>query len=211
MDGGDAAGGTAGDAAGGTAGVDGGDAAGGTAGVDGGDASGGTSGNDASPDVTVDTGVDVAVDTGVDVAVDTGVDTGGPDAGIGSIVLNEIQPNNPDHVELYNRGATNVDLTGWTILDAEDSGGARPYTFPSGTTIAAGGYFTITTTLGFGLGEPDQVRLFNASGQVVDSYSWTDSPEPVTESFSRCPNGTGAFAERPETQGSPGTANDCPP
>ena len=61
----------------------------------------------------------------------------------GPIVINEIhydpdiktQP--AEFVELYNNGATAVDLSGWRFADGID------FTFPSGVTIPAGGYVLV--------------------------------------------------------------------
>jgi Lamin Tail Domain/CotH kinase protein len=64
------------------------------------------------------------------------------------IVINEIMyhqapQQNPlvesdeEWIELYNRGASPVDLTGWTIQDAID------YAFPTNTIIPAGGYLVV--------------------------------------------------------------------
>jgi len=60
-----------------------------------------------------------------------------------NIVINEIMYDAPsdqgtaEFIELYNRGAETVDLTGWKIAD-----GVR-FDFPVGTTIAPGGYLVI--------------------------------------------------------------------
>ncbi len=58
--------------------------------------------------------------------------------------------------------------------------------------------------LGFGLGTPDSVRLFDASGTLVETYSWT--PHAAT-TYGRCPNGTGEFATT--TVSTKGAANNC--
>ena len=46
----------------------------------------------------------------------------------------------PDLIELYNDGPTSVDLSGMAI---SDTAGQRKFTFPSGTTIAAGQYLVL--------------------------------------------------------------------
>jgi hypothetical protein len=80
-----------------------------------------------------------------------------PGASFGQIVINElvedeqdfettdITPDTREFVELYNSGATPVDLTGWTLglwdLDTGTQGVVD--TLPGGSMIAAGGYFVI--------------------------------------------------------------------
>jgi len=61
----------------------------------------------------------------------------------GAIVINEIH-SNPDvktesveYVELYNNGSQTVNLSGWYFSDGIS------YTFPVGTTLAAGGYLVV--------------------------------------------------------------------
>ena len=123
-------------------------------------------------------------------------------------MINEIESDpNPDWVEFYNRGSSTVTLTGWTVRDDDPNNTA--YTFPAGTTIAPGAYFVVTV-LGFGLGNGDTVSLFN-NGVLADQHVYT-AHASTGNSWSRCPNGTGAFAPRPPTQGAgQGAVNDCPP
>jgi hypothetical protein len=60
-----------------------------------------------------------------------------------SIVINEVMfdpPSNQiegEYLELFNRGAQPVDLSGWRLAEAID------FTFPLGTTIAPGGYLAV--------------------------------------------------------------------
>lgn len=58
--------------------------------------------------------------------------------------------------------------------------------------------------MGFGLGSPDAVRLFDQQGTLVDSYTWTPH---ATTTYGRCPNGTGAFVTMNTT--TKGAANNC--
>lgn len=84
----------------------------------------------------------------------------------------------PDIVELYNAGSSAISLAGYKLTDDGTSDSAT-YTFPSGTTLAAGAYLTVyatTSTLSFGLNagfqldaEGDAVNLYDASGTLVDS------------------------------------------
>jgi hypothetical protein len=108
------------------------------------------------------------------------------------VVVNEVESNGGvpgDWIELYNRGTTVVNLSGFVVKDNDDS---RTTTFPAGTTIAAGGFLVIEEAqLGFGLGAADAARLFEPSGALVDSYTWTAH---ATTTYGRCPDGTGPFS-----------------
>jgi hypothetical protein len=90
-----------------------------------------------------------------------GVDEGIP------IVINEIHYN-PDlayelveFIELYNAGNQAVDLSGWYFSDGVS------YTFPSGTTLAAGAYLVIT--------EDASVRTVSPTTSVHDKYGTAES------------------------------------
>jgi hypothetical protein len=108
-----------------------------------------------------------------------------------------------DWVELFNPGDTAVDLSGYVFRGSNDS---RGYTLPAGSVIAAGGYLVLEeAAFGFGLGAPDGARLFDTSGALADSYSWTTH---AATTYGRCPNGSGAFtATLAPTKGA---ANACP-
>ena len=96
-------------------------------------------------------------------------------------------------------------LTGWHMTDNDPT---HVYAFPSGTTIAAHGYLAIDMGdggFGFGLGSTDEVHLYNAADQEVDSHGWATADGVNT--LSRCPNGTGAMVERPATRNA---VNNCP-
>ena len=91
------------------------------------------------------------------------------------MVINEIESSGGspgDWVELFNKGTSAVDMSGWMFRDSDDT---RAYTLPAGTIIAAGGYLVLdeTTNFSFGLGQPDSARLFAADGvTVIDSHTW---------------------------------------
>ncbi|MEU6312168.1 lamin tail domain-containing protein [Streptomyces sp. NPDC047014] len=106
-----------------------------------------------------------------------------------------------DSIELYNKGTAAVDLSGWVLKDDKDS---SSYTIASGTTLAAGAFRTFDVHGSFGLGSEDKARLYLPSGRtLVDSFSWTTHSAP---SWSRCPDGTGAFRAAALTLGG---ANSC--
>jgi hypothetical protein len=117
------------------------------------------------------------------------------------IVINEINYNSPDDldvedwVELYNGYEVPVDVSGWVFNDGEDR---RPYIIPGRTIIAPGGYLVLCRdtfqfrqafpqvenyigNFGFGLSRGGElIRLYNASGALVDSLSYDDeSPWPL--------------------------------
>jgi len=106
-------------------------------------------------------------------------------------------------VELYNSGASPVDLSGFVFRDNDDT---HTYSIPTGTTIPASGYLVLDeAAFGFGLGSADSARLFDTTGAVVDSYTWTAH---ATTTYGRCPNGSGAFTTT--IASTKGTANACP-
>ncbi|MFD8819553.1 lamin tail domain-containing protein, partial [Streptomyces sp. NPDC059627] len=106
-----------------------------------------------------------------------------------------------DSVELYNKGTATVDLSGWILRDDNDS---STYAIAAGTTLAPGGFVAFDVHNAFGLGSDDEARLYLADGTtLVDSFGWTQHSDP---SWSRCPDGTGAFSSAAVTLGA---ANDC--
>src|SRR4051812_44117687 len=89
------------------------------------------------------------------------------------IRINEIESQDAgggnDWVELTNTGAATVDIGNYVL---RDSGAANPTTIPAGTMLAPGAYFA--TDSNAGLGNPDEVRLFDNGGTLIDSYSFAD-------------------------------------
>jgi hypothetical protein len=108
-----------------------------------------------------------------------------------------------DFFEIYNYGATTVDLSGWK-WDDDSASFTDPAnaTFASGTTIAAGqrlvvaastdaaafktawglGSDVATVALGGpGLGSGDAVVLFNASGSVVSAINYSTTSKTATD------------------------------
>jgi len=109
-----------------------------------------------------------------------------------------------DWIEFFNFGPTPVNVSGYVVKDNNDT---RTATIPAGTTIAAGAFYVFDTesaTGGFGLGSDDAARLFDVSGTLVDSYSWTAH---AVITYGRCPDGTGAFQST--SVSTRGAANVC--
>ncbi len=121
------------------------------------------------------------------------------------IKVNEVESSGGtpgDWIELYNVGTVTVDLSGFIVKDNDDN---RTTTLPAGSTIAPGAFFVIEeTTLNFGLGSADAARIFDATGVLIDSYSWS-AHAPTT--YGRCPDGTGGFSTT--TTSTKGAANNC--
>jgi uncharacterized protein (TIGR03437 family) len=121
------------------------------------------------------------------------------------VKINEVESDGGtpgDWVELYNPGAVPVDLSGFVVRDKDDT---HTYLIPAGTAIPASGYLVFDeAALGFGLGSGDSARLFDSTGALVDSYTWTAH---ATSTYGRCPNGSGAFTTT--TTSTKGTANAC--
>ncbi|MBT2471282.1 lamin tail domain-containing protein [Streptomyces sp. ISL-66] len=106
-----------------------------------------------------------------------------------------------DSIELYNKGTTPVDLSGWILKD--DSSSSK-YKISSGTTLAPGAFRAFDVRSSFGLGSSDEARLYLPDGStLVDGFTWSKHSEP---SWSRCADGTGTFKAAALTLGAP---NDC--
>ncbi|MFK0043602.1 lamin tail domain-containing protein [Streptomyces sp. NPDC090741] len=106
-----------------------------------------------------------------------------------------------DSIELFNKGTATVDISGWILKDDDKS---SKFKIPSGTVLAPGAARAFDVDAAFGLGSSDKARLYLPDGAtLVDSFSWSSHSSP---SWSRCPDGTGAFAKAALTLGAP---NDC--
>ncbi|MET9734619.1 lamin tail domain-containing protein [Streptomyces sp. NPDC006458] len=106
-----------------------------------------------------------------------------------------------DSIELYNKGTATIDVSGWVLKDDNNS---SSYKIASGTTLAPGAFRSFDVHAKFGLGSSDKARLYLADGStLVDSFTWSSHSAP---SWSRCPDGTGAFRSAALTLGA---ANNC--
>ncbi|MBN2543186.1 lamin tail domain-containing protein [bacterium] len=107
------------------------------------------------------------------------------------VVINEIMYNSistdTEYVELYNREADDIDISGWQIKDAT----ANRFTFPEGTIISGFSYLvvckdTLEIIGGYGIfnvignapyslnNDNDKVLLFDAIGFLMDSVMYYD-------------------------------------
>ena len=116
-----------------------------------------------------------------------------------AIVMNEAfsrgDDAKPDWIEVYNKSAAEIDISGYKIYDSGGFSGSKPKkVFPAGSVIPANGFLVIVVDddddSGFGLGSGgDDVWLENADGSVID-FVMIPALE-VTQSFGRI--GDGAF------------------
>ena len=89
----------------------------------------------------------------------------------GDVVINEVlakSDNTDDWIEIYNKGTSTVDLSGWSITD--DAGSEEvPWPFPAGTTIEAGGFLLIWANDGDG-GDLSADFKMSKDGETVTIY-----------------------------------------
>jgi beta-lactamase superfamily II metal-dependent hydrolase len=125
----------------------------------------------------------------------------------GEVVVNEILPapsGGTEWVELYNTTAGSLDLGGCFLDDIADGGGS-PYEIPAGTTIAAGGFWTVDFSSYYN-NSGDDVRLLKADGAtILDSYSYPSTGYDV--SWYRSPDG-GAWATSTDATPTKGASNN---
>lgn len=144
-------------------------------------------------------------------------DPGSPNIVINEFVADPGTTQGNEWVELYNSGATQIDLTGWTITD----GASTSLASLNSLSIGPGGYLKSDIT-GSKLNNPgDIIILKNASGVVIDYVAygnWNDgntadnAPRPLTgQSDGRCPDGSDTDADNTDFRifdvPTPGAAN----
>lgn len=92
-----------------------------------------------------------------------------------------------DYIELYNSGASPVDLSGHSLTD--NLGNPMKFVFPFGTIIPAGGFLVFDENqLGFSLSaNGESIGLFTPGGLVMDSVTFGPQQQNVSEG--RWPDG----------------------
>ncbi|HVS79682.1 MAG TPA: lamin tail domain-containing protein, partial [Candidatus Paceibacterota bacterium] len=136
------------------------------------------------------------------------------------VVLNEILPNpegddsqhglQGEWVELYNNGNTPVDLTGWKITDADGHSIplATTTTWNGRTTIGAkgGGLEWVVVMMNGQIlnNDGDTVSLYDADGNLVDSYTYSASVTDGDSDSNNTPDGGNGNPGGSETAGNEG-------
>ncbi len=158
------------------------------------------------------------------------------DAGFGALAVNEVRATGDDWLELMNTGTTTLDLSGLRVADLDETTGlpkvADAITVPAGTTLAPGAYLVVVAGVaapragvqtgclmgaaptcleaGFGLSgtRGDQVFVLGATTDAVLADAQYPAPPAVPDgsTWSRLPNGVGAFAVGTPTPGAENTA-----
>ncbi len=126
------------------------------------------------------------------------------------IVINELMADNnstaademgenEDWIELYNRGTSTVDLTGWYITDNAQN--LDKWAIPAGTMLAADDYLIVWADEDSAQGpmhanfklssSGEMVTLINASSFIADQIAFGQQQPDM--GFARVPNGTGNF------------------
>ena len=110
------------------------------------------------------------------------------------VVINEFSSNsNPEWVELYNTGASDIDITGWSLSDA-----SQPPQILSGI-ISTGGFFIFEKSAGWlNNSGGDTITLKDSADVVVDTLNYGSSDALGTpdsdESVGRIPDGSENWA-----------------
>lgn len=104
-----------------------------------------------------------------------------------SVRINELFPNpkneNDEWIELFNFGANQVALAGWTIRDTSKTG---KYVFGPNDTIIPDGFLVVPRSVSkLSLNNSDEtVSLLDPSGRVVDTVSYGKTTEGASYGFS---------------------------
>ena len=137
------------------------------------------------------------------------------------LVINEVASNNgdpnPDWIEIYNPGSTEVDISGFGVYDKPDA----IYKFAAGTKIPAKGYFVVLCDKILATAEPakyanfgissggESVFLVDDKAAVIDQV---DVPAmPLGISYARIPDGGDIFANANPTKGAANSNTNEPP
>jgi Lamin Tail Domain len=138
----------------------------------------------------------------------------------GGVVINELAGSGGDFIELFNASDSAFDLSGYGVTDSNDAGirYATSLRFPSNTTIAARGYFTISLEADcpatvtpclrgeFGLSQSqgDLVTFLDPQNATVAQQAYPANAAPSGQTWGRVYDGASSFEVQTR---SPGAAN----
>jgi len=140
------------------------------------------------------------------------------------LTFNEFGASGDDFAELYNTGATPLDVSGYGVTDSRKDGFPKlshVVRFPAGTTVPAGGRALVLfegacpasstpyvcargTAGGISGSRGENIHLVDPENQVVATTHYPANAAPSGFTYGRFPDGTGAFAA---TRRTPGAAN----
>ncbi len=128
------------------------------------------------------------------------------------LYINEIlstgDPN--DWVELYNSTDAEIDLSGFGVSDDDKE---KKYTLPSGTKIAAKGYYTfevVKATTGFSLSSSgEDFVIWDTKGAIVDNVKFPALDDGI--SYGRTTDGGETFGNLTATKGAQNSDKDFAP
>ena len=138
-------------------------------------------------------------------------------------------PNTAEWIELYNSSGSSINIGCWFFSDGDFA-----VTFPSGTTIPAGGFYTIASAAGSGLSpnldwatcgctsgpasevgiftnSAEQVILYNSTGTIIDAIIWSTGQLPdgmITSVIGSCSSQNVTFPASGATYESIGSNSD---
>ncbi|MFH1585143.1 MAG: lamin tail domain-containing protein [archaeon] len=119
-----------------------------------------------------------------------------------SVVINEVETNpineSEEYVELYNDGLSDVNISGWMIIDS----GSDTDTIPDGTIISSKDFFVFEESISsLSFNNNDSITLQNSSGDIIDQTAFLNDPENDDKTWQRIPDGTGSFVFQAGTKG----------
>jgi hypothetical protein len=109
-----------------------------------------------------------------------------------SVVINEMEVNPPeggsDWIELYNSGNETMDISGWTAT-ITDGGWKGQMTIPSGTIIAARGFYVLAGDSRWNHQDGGFAALYTESGIKVDETPFREDGLDNDFTWGRHPDG----------------------
>ncbi len=112
----------------------------------------------------------------------------------GAVVINEFEENPPgtqdggnEWVELYNDDGSEVDISGWKLIDGYYG---KEVTIPSGEKIIGGEYYVVTWTNGTLVNtHPENITLYDHTGFEIDKTRTVINSGNDEKCWARIPNG----------------------